>query len=77
MTKMSYRRWMQEVDRIVEDTCGLPTSLLPDWLSRDAFDQGCTPKEGAEMCLEEAGYGKVSSTLYAATEDAERLYDEP
>lgn len=53
---MTYEQWMREVDRIVFHKCGLPMDCLPDWLSRDAYDDGCTPLEGADMCLEEAGY---------------------
>lgn len=53
---MTYREWMASVDVIVEDTCGVPMEWLPDWLSRDAYDDGMTPSEGAELCLESAGY---------------------
>jgi hypothetical protein len=53
---MTYREWMAAVDAIVEDTCGVPMEWLPDWLSRDAYDDGMTPQEGAEECLETAGF---------------------
>lgn len=53
---MTYEQWMRVVDRRVEHKCGLPMSLLPDWLSRDAYDEGLTTVEGAERCLQEAGY---------------------
>ena len=52
---MTYEQWMKAVDHIVIRQCGIPMEFLPDWLSRDAYDDGCTPQEGAETCLQEAG----------------------
>lgn len=60
---MTYEQWMQAVDVIVENTCGLPMDFLPDWLSRDAYDDGATPEQGAELCLEEAGYREVETLV--------------
>lgn len=53
---MTYEQWMAAVDAIVETTCGLPMSFLPDWLSRDAYSDELTPQEGAEICLETSGF---------------------
>jgi hypothetical protein len=53
---MTYECWKAAVSAIVEDTCGVPMEWLPDWLSRDAYDDGLTPSEGAELCLESAGF---------------------
>jgi hypothetical protein len=53
---MTYKQWMAAVDVIVEDACGVPMEWLPDWLSRDAYDDELTPQEGAELCLETAGF---------------------
>jgi hypothetical protein len=53
---MTYREWMAAVSVIVEDACGVPMEWLPDWLSRDAYDDELTPQEGAELCLETAGF---------------------
>lgn len=53
---MTYTEWMKAVSAIVERQCGLPIDALPDWLSRDAYDEGLTTREGAEMCLREAGF---------------------
>jgi hypothetical protein len=53
---MTYREWMAAVDTIVEDACGLSMESLPDWLSRDAYDEGLTPQEGADECLDNAGF---------------------
>lgn len=53
---MTYQEWMKSVDAIVERACGLPADMLPDWLSRDAYEDGLSPEEGAEICLEESGF---------------------
>jgi hypothetical protein len=53
---MEYETWLAEVNKIVEKACGLPMDVLPDWLSRDAYDEGLSPEEGAEICLEESGF---------------------
>lgn len=53
---MTYSEWIRAVDSIVIQACGLPMDCLPDWLSRDAYDDGLTTQEGAEMCLREAGF---------------------
>ena len=53
---MTYEEWMTAVDAIVTKTCGLDMGFLPDWLSRDAYEDGLTPAEGATMCLEEAEF---------------------
>jgi len=47
---------MREVDTLVIEICGLDMAFLPDWLSRDAYEDGLTPAEGAAMCLEEAEF---------------------
>jgi len=48
---MTYEEWMRQVDQIVEKRCGLGQSWLPDWLSRDAYESGMTPEQGASECL--------------------------
>jgi hypothetical protein len=53
---MDYKTWMARVNEIVEDTCGVPMEWLPDWLSRDAYDDGASPQAGAQICLDTAGY---------------------
>ncbi len=53
---MTYEEWMAAVDVIVERECGLSMDALPDWLSRNAYNDDLTPREGAEICLQEAGF---------------------
>ena len=53
---MTYEQWMMAVSAIVIKACGLSIDELPDWLSRDAFEDELSPEEGAELCLEEAGF---------------------
>lgn len=53
---MTYDAWMYAVDTLVEARCGLPMELLPDWLSRDAYDNGLTVQQGVEACLQQTGF---------------------
>lgn len=53
--RLLYKQWLEQVDRELEKICGLDQGSLPDWLARDAFDDGLTPKEAAIECLESAG----------------------
>jgi hypothetical protein len=54
---MTYEQWMRAVNAILEQiTGGLDQDMLPDWLSRDAYESGMTPQEGAEECLYSAGW---------------------
>lgn len=43
---------MDEVDKIVMCRAGgISTADLADWLSRDCYDSGMTPAEGAEEAM--------------------------
>jgi hypothetical protein len=53
---MTYKEWMIEVDRLLEKRTGLVQEELPDWLSRDSFEKGMTPQEGADECLLSVGW---------------------
>jgi hypothetical protein len=53
---MTYEEWKSAVSTLVEDACGIPMEWLPDWLSRDCYDDGATPREGANKCLESVGF---------------------
>lgn len=61
---MTFEQWKAEVDWHLMKMCGLDQMFLPDWLRRDAYESGMTPREGALECLESAGL------------DFERLFDE-
>lgn len=52
---MTYDDWMSAVDVDIFQLCGATQDMLPDWLSRDAFDSGMTPRQGALQCLQEVG----------------------
>ena len=52
---MRYEEWMIQVDRVVQKITGVRMDELPDWLSRDAFEDGLTPTEGADECLTQIG----------------------
>jgi hypothetical protein len=48
---MTYKQWLAEVDHHLFKRTGLEQENLPDWLSRDAYVSGLTPKQGADECL--------------------------
>ena len=50
---MTYEQWVAKVDQVLANRIGLSMDDLPDWLSRDAFEDGLSPEEGADICLEE------------------------
>lgn len=52
----SYDAWMDAVDTEVQGIAGVSVHDLPDFLSRDAFDAGDTPAEGARIALEGADF---------------------
>lgn len=55
-TNLTYRQWMAEVEAKVEKVVGLSFDLLPDWLSRDAFEDGLSVQAGVDICLEQIGF---------------------
>lgn len=53
---VDYSVWMGAVNKLVKHRCGVGLDEMPDWLSRDAFDDELSVAEGADMCLESAGF---------------------
>lgn len=53
ITQMTYEQWVAKVNQVLANRIGLSMDDLPDWLSRDAFEDGLSPEEGADICLEE------------------------
>jgi hypothetical protein len=51
---MTYAEWMRAVDRKVTATVGMSVADLPDFMSRDSFDAGDTPKQGAQLAIDTA-----------------------
>lgn len=56
MQNLTYRQWMTEVEAKVVKITGLTFDLLPDWLSRDSYEDGLTVQEGVDTCLEQIGF---------------------
>lgn len=54
--KLAFKRWMAEVDRVVEDEVGMSVHELPDCTYRDWFDDETDAEEAAYMALEQAGW---------------------
>lgn len=53
---MTYREWMRKLDNIINSQVGISIYDLPDFCSRDLFDSGCSPEEGAEEALVNADF---------------------
>jgi len=58
-----YRRWMKRVDAILVGHIGVSSSDLPDFPSRDLFEQGESPIEGAIAAIEESDLLDVTDDL--------------
>lgn len=48
---ISYADWMAEVDRVLWEKCQVGHADLADFCSRELYDGGCSPEEGAEEAL--------------------------
>lgn len=55
--ELTYKEWMRAVDDVLLDKIGLDQDSLPDWLSRDAYENGMTVQDAATECVTEAGMG--------------------
>ncbi len=53
---MDFETWKASVDEVLARIAGVVQDELPDWLARDAYDDGVSPEEGAELCLESVGW---------------------
>ena len=53
---MTFEAWMDKVDTLVTDKCGLSVHDLPDCAFWDNWDGGATPSEMSEIVLEEADF---------------------
>lgn len=62
-TALTYRQWMTEVEAKVEKITGLGFDLLPDWMSRDSFEDGLSVQEGVDACLEQVGFREFTERL--------------
>ena len=62
-TKLTYRQWMAEVEAKVEKRTGLGFDMLPDWLSRDSFEDGLSVAEAVDACLEQVGFVVYEESL--------------
>ena len=47
---------MRKLDNIIDSQVGISIHDLPDFCSRDLFDSGCSPEEGAEEALVNADF---------------------
>lgn len=52
----SFERWMQKVDAILIKKCGLPSDDLPDQTWALWFEDGITPRNAVEACLDDCDF---------------------
>lgn len=62
-TDLTYRQWMAQVEAKVAKITGLDFGLLPDWLSRDSYEDGLSVQEGVDTCLEQVGFWDYEDRL--------------
>jgi hypothetical protein len=48
---MTYEAWMRAIDSLLKKEIGLVQDDLPDWLSKDAYNSGLSPREGMSELL--------------------------
>lgn len=53
---MSFKKWMQQVDRYIAWLVGLGADDLADQCWRDWYDDGASPREAATEALANEGY---------------------
>lgn len=51
--ELRFRLWLNEVDAILKDECGLTHEDLPDQCYRDMFDAGDSAEDAARVATEE------------------------
>lgn len=51
---MTYQKWMKWVDQWVYRYIGCSVHDLPDFPSRDLYEQGYTPDDAAKTAVDEA-----------------------
>ena len=54
MKDETFTAWLGRVDDALEDTCGLTSEDLPDYLYRDAYEDGESPKRVARRAYRAA-----------------------
>ena len=54
---------MAQVEAKVEKRTGLGFGMLPDWLSRDSYEDGLSVQEGVDICLEQVGFWDYEEQL--------------
>ena len=49
---MSFEKWMKAVDELLIKKCGLPSEDLPDCMWAQWYEDGITPRDAVESCLD-------------------------
>jgi hypothetical protein len=51
--RMTFEEWKAAIDVILLKVWGCTQDDLPDWLARDAYDEGVTPEQAADQLIYE------------------------
>ena len=54
MKHNDFDTWMKQVDAEIDARCGMTSGDLPDWMYRDAFEDGTSPKSAARQAISAA-----------------------
>ncbi len=64
MAEQTYEQWMQEVDNIITTRFGISVHCLSDFMSRDLYDGGSPPIDGAWEALDRSDMRELADSLY-------------
>jgi hypothetical protein len=53
---LTFEEWMAKVDRVIAAHCGLGSGDLADQTYWDWWNDGVSPRDAAEMTLEDEGF---------------------
>lgn len=65
----NYEIWMRKVNAILSRAIGVSADDMADFPSRDEFDHGATPYDGARACLE---WSDAPEDVFDAVDELER-----
>ena len=63
MAKQAFEQWMAEVDKQIENLCGISANDIDDWCYWDAWDDGMMIDEAARQAVNNAADACGMDTL--------------
>ena len=52
----TFEQWMEAVNRVLKSRIGLSSEDLEDWMWRNSYEAGDSPRDAALYALEDMGY---------------------